>query len=186
MSAVATLPIKLTYEEYRTLPDDGQRYELIEGELFVFATPSIPHQLISARLLIRFDQVITPLALGWVLPAPVEVKFPGVNAVQPDLVVILRDRTHILTENRIEGAPNLVLEILSPSTRAYDLGTKAAFYARHGVPEYWVVDLVAATIVVHALRDGQYVALPGGDVARSRVVPDLTIDIRAIFAAASI
>src|SRR5687767_13444527 len=105
MTAATTLPALLTYDEFRTLPDDGNRYELIEGELFVFATPTIMHQLLSGGLFVLFENVVRHKGLGWVLAAPVEVKFPGENAVQPDLIVVLRDRSHILTEARIEGTP---------------------------------------------------------------------------------
>jgi Uma2 family endonuclease len=186
MTAVTTLPLRLTYDELQTLPDDGRRYELIDGELYVFAAPSLEHQLLSARLLVHFDSAITLKGLGWVMTAPIEVKFPGDNAVQPDLVVVLRDRAQILAQTRIEGAPNLLLEILSPSNRAYDLTTKAALYARHGVPEFWIVDVEAETITVHELRGGRYVPLPGGEVARSRLVPELAVDVRALFAAARV
>ena len=183
MTTAATLPALLTYDEYRTLPDDGYRYELIEGELFVFATPSFEHQLASGELFALFREAITLKGLGRVVTAPVEVKFRGENAVQPDLVVVLRDRYHLLAKTRIEGPPSLVLEILSPSTRTYDLTTKAALYAKHGVPEYWIVNIETETITVHELRDGRYVPLPDGPIAHSRIVPGLAIDVPALFAA---
>jgi Uma2 family endonuclease len=186
MTATATLPIRITYEEFRTFPDDGRRYELIDGEVYVFATPSLQHQSVSGRLYVWFDQAITPKGLGWIFTAPTEVKFPGENAVQPDLIVVLRDRAAILTKAGIRGSPSALLEILSPSTHSYDLTTKAELYARHGVPEYWIVDTFAETITVHELRDGRYVPLPNDGIARSRVVPDLVVDVRALFAAARI
>jgi len=186
MTAAATLPARLTYDDYRTLPDDGRRYELIEGELFVFAGPSLSHQLLSGELYAFFRDAVTLKKLGWVLTAPIEVKFTGDNAAQPDLVVVLRDRAHVLRETGIDGAPSLVLEILSPSTRAYDLTTKAELYACHGVPEYWVVDIDAESVTIHELRDGRYVPLPGDGIARSQVVPNLAVNVRALFAAASV
>jgi Uma2 family endonuclease len=185
MTAAATLPIRITYEDFKTFPDDGRRYELIDGEVYVFATPTRLHQGVSGRLYVRFDQAITPDALGWIYAAPMEVKFPGESAVQPDLIVVLRDRAHALTESGIQGTPSLLLEILSPSTRAYDLTTKAELYARHGAPEYWVVDLDAKTITVNELRrDGQYVPLPNDGFARSLIIPDLVVDVRTLFAEA--
>jgi Uma2 family endonuclease len=184
MTAAATLPARITYEEFQTLPDDGRRYELIDGEVFVFATPSLEHQSVSGRLYVWFDQAITPKGLGWIFTAPTEVRFPGDNAVQPDLIVVLRDRAAILTQSGIRGTPSLLLEILSPSTRTYDLTTKAKLYAEQGVPEYWIVDTFAETITVHELRDGRCVALPNDGTVRSRVVPDLVVDVRALFAAA--
>jgi Uma2 family endonuclease len=184
MSAVTTGIRRITYEEYLALPDDGRRYELIDGELYVFAGPTIVHQLLSGELVAVFRGAVTLKGLGWVLTAPVELKFPGDNAVQPDIVVVLRDRAHVLRETRLEGAPTLVLKILSPSTKTYDLGPKAEFYACHGISEYWTVDPVAERIVVHELRDGRYVPFSHGDVVRSRVVPDLAVDAPALFAAA--
>lgn len=184
MTAASVLPARLTYEEFQSLPDDGQRHELIEGEHYVFATPSIEHQLVSLEVSGVFREAVTRRGLGWVMPAPVEVKFPGANAVQPDLVVVLRDRAHIVERARITGAPNVLLEILSPSTRTYDLRTKAELYARNGVPEYWIIDTFAETITVHELRDGKYVAHPNDGMARSLVIPDLVVDAHALFEAA--
>jgi Uma2 family endonuclease len=135
---------------------------------------------------VLFDSAVTLKDLGWVVTAPMEVKFPGDNAVEPDLVVVLRDRAHIIGERRIEGVPNALLEILSPSTRNYDRNAKATLYARNGVSEYWIVDLDAETITVFALRDGVYYPLPNDGIARSRVVPDLAVDVAALFKAAKI
>jgi Uma2 family endonuclease len=163
------------------LPDDGRRYELIDGEIFMFAGPSSPHQLASGELFAIFREAITLKGLGKVLTAPIEVKFPGDNAVQPDIVVVLNDRTWIIVESGIDGIPHVILEILSPSTRKYDLSTKAGLYARNGVPEFWVVDPYTETIAVHELRDGEYVPLPNDGIARSRIVPGLAVDIAALF-----
>jgi Uma2 family endonuclease len=184
MTAATTLPVRITYEDFQTFPDDGRRYELIDGEVYVFASPTLLHQLLLSELLVLFRSAVTLKNLGWILPAPFEVKFLGDNAVQPDLVVVLRDRAEILTQSGIRGTPSLLLEILSPSTRTYDLTTKAKLYAEQGVPEYWIVDTFAETITVHELRDGRYVALPNDGTVRSRVVPDLVVDVRALFAAA--
>jgi Uma2 family endonuclease len=184
MTAAATLPVRITYEDFKTFPDDGRRYELIDGEVFMFASPSLLHQLLLGELLVLFRDAVTLKDLGWVVAAPFEVKFFGPNAVQPDLVVVLRDRADVLTPSGVRGAPSVLLEILSPSNRSYDLTTKAELYARNGVLEYWIVDAEAETITVHELRDGRYVALPNDGIARSRVVPDLAVDIRALFTAA--
>jgi Uma2 family endonuclease len=180
----ATLPIRITYEEFRAFPDDGRRHELIDGEVFSWRPPWLAHQLVSGECLSLLYYAVTKRDLGWVLPAPLEVKFAGDSSVQPDLVVVLRDRSHVLTEPRIEGAPSLLVEITSPETYAHDLGRKFALYARNGVPEYWIVDPDAETIAIHELRDGQYTALPNDGIARSLVIPNLVVDVRALFAAA--
>lgn len=183
MTVAATLPARITYEEFKTFPDDGRRYELIDGEVFMFASPSLFHQMLALELGVLFRSAVTLKGLGWVLIAPFEVRFFGDNAVQPDLVVVLRDRAEVLTPSGVRGTPSLLLEILSPSNRSYDLTTKAELYARNGVLEYWIVDAEAETITVHELRDGRYLPLPNDGVARSRVVADLAVDVRALFAA---
>jgi Uma2 family endonuclease len=184
MSASAPLPIRITYEEFKTFPDDGRRYELIDGEVFMFASPTLLHQLLLLELATLFRSAVTLKNLGLVMMAPFEVKFLGDNAVQPDLVVVLRDRTGVLTQSGVRGTPSLLLEILSPSTRTYDLTTKAMLYAEQGVPEYWIVDTFAEAITVHELRDGRYVPHPNDGVARSLVIPDFAVDVRALFATA--
>jgi Uma2 family endonuclease len=186
MTAVATLPIRITYDEFKTFPDDGRRYELIDGEVFVFGSPTYLHQMLLLELATLFRAAVTLKNLGWVLMAPFEVKFLGDNAVQPDIIVVLRDRAGILFQSGIRGTPSVLLEILSPSNRTYDLTTKAKLYAEQGVPEYWIVDPFAETIAVHELRDGQYAALPNDGMARSLVIPELVVDVRAVFAAARI
>ena len=184
MPATATLPIRITYEDFQTFPDDGRRYELIDGEVFVFASPTLLHQMLLLELATLFRNAVTLKNLGLVMVAPFEVKFLGENAVQPDIVVVLRDRAGVLTQSGVRGTPSVLLEILSPSTRTYDLTTKARLYAEQSVPEYWIVDALAETITVHELRDGRYVALANDDgMVRSLVIPDLVVDVRALFAA---
>lgn len=178
-----TLPLRLTYEEFLTLPEDGRRYELIDGELLMFASPSIYHQFLADELWLLFRNAIQPTRIGRVFTA-IDVKLLGDTVVQPDIVVILNDRLNQIVGGRVIGTPSALLEILSPSTRFHDLTTKAKLYAENGVPEYWIVDLFTESITVHELTDGQYSPFSSQDIVRSRVIPDLTVDVRALFAEA--
>jgi Uma2 family endonuclease len=182
-ATLPTLPAKITYEEFLTLPNDGRRYELIDGDLFMFASPSLVHQYLFLELLALFRETVMLTGLGSVW-ATMDVKFPGDNVVQPDIAVILNDRQSILTGRQIIGAPNIAIEILSLSTRAHDRTTKARLYAENGVPEYWLVDPFTETITVHQLVDGRYVPTASQDIVRSLILPEVRVDARALFAVA--
>src|SRR4051812_27870361 len=124
--AMAT-PVKrtmLTYDDYLRLPDDGQRYEIIEGELYVSPAPSIKHQWTATQLTIVVGSHVGANDLGHVYAAPCDVFFSRASIVQPDLLYISRDRLGILTEPNVQGAPDLVVEVISPSSTKTDLETK--------------------------------------------------------------
>jgi len=129
-----------TYSEYARLPSDGNRYEVIAGELHVTPAPGTPHQLVSQRLNRLIDDFVERHELGWVLTAPVVVLLAEGEYVQPDLVFVRRERVGIISERGIEAAPDLVVEIVSESTAVTDRGPKLRQYTRFGVPVYWIVD----------------------------------------------
>ncbi|MCC7022317.1 MAG: Uma2 family endonuclease [Thermomicrobiales bacterium] len=175
----------LTYADLERARETSQeRIELIEGELYVTASPSLKHQDVSALFNAAFREAVARPGLGRVYYAPVDVRLAEHTIVQPDLVVVLSDRSHILTPARIEGAPSLVVEILSPSTSAYDRETKRQTYARHDVPEYWMVDAKRATVTVCSdPRDGCYQRdVTFNDVAVSATIPRLSVDLEELFA----
>ena len=132
--------IVLTYKEYEALPADGRRYEIHEGELSVTPAPSPHHQMVSRNLFRFLDHHVRSRRLGEVLFAPVDVILSETIIVQPDLVYLDRERLGVISRRGIEGAPTLVVEILSPSTTVIDRSTKRQLYARSGVPFYWLVD----------------------------------------------
>ena len=122
--------------------------------------------------------------LGQIYFAPIDVRL-GDHTLVPDIVFVSRDRLSIVGQKAIVGAPDLVVEILSPSTRRRDLGRKEELYAEYGIREYWVVDPKARSVSVYVLRDGRYKELPQeGGIARSEVLPVLAIDVAPLFAAA--
>ena len=145
--------VKLTYEDYCATPDD-KRCELLNGDLMMVPAPNLKHQDVQAELGSKLRQFIREHALGKLFFAPCDVVLSNTDVVQPDLLFISREREHVLTAENVRGAPDLVIEILSPSTADRDLGYKHELYGRHGVLEYWVLDPMAETVAVHRQRDG--------------------------------
>ena len=156
---ISTTKPKLTYEDYLNIPGDD-RYELINGELILVGSPNRDHQTVDASLGARLYFFVEDRDLGRVYHAPFDVLLTdpdgSLNVVQPDLIFVSREREDIITLANIQGAPDLLVEILSPSTRRLDMTTKLELYARHGVKEYWIADPEARAIAVMLLQDGQY------------------------------
>ena len=132
---------KLTYEDYVTLPDDGRRYEILDGELAVSPSPASAHQLVSHNLEFALSAWVRAQRLGRIWHAPLDLILEPSVVVQPDVFFISDERSSIVTKRGVEGAPDLVIEILSESTGARDRGVKMHIYARHGVARYWIVDV---------------------------------------------
>lgn len=152
--ATQTAPARgWTYEEFARLPDDGNRYEVIAGELYVTPPPETPHQEASARLFMELRGYATEHDLGKVLYAPVAVLLADGDYLEPDIVFVRTDHLHYKTKRGIEGPPDLVVEILSPTTARQDRGIKRERYAHFGIPEYWIVDTDRRRIEVHRLTD---------------------------------
>ena len=145
--------VKLTYEDYRATPDDT-RFELLNGDLVIVPAPNVKHQRVLLRLARKLGQFILDHESGELLPVPCDVVLSDTDVVQPDLLFVSREREQTINIENVRGAPDLVIEILSPSTADKDLGYKHELYSRHGVDEYWVLDPVAETIAVHRQRDG--------------------------------
>ena len=143
--------VKLTYEDYCAAPPDT-RYELLDGELIMVPAPNTKHQRLNRELTTRLDRFINDQAAGELFYAPFDVVLSDTDVVQPDLLSVSREREHMITTENMRGAPDLVVEILSPSTAANDRGKKRALYGRHGVTEYWLVDPVAETVQIHQLH----------------------------------
>ena len=146
--------VKFTYEDYRTAPPD-KRYELLDGDLTMVPAPNLRHQKVQFRLGRELGNFIVEHALGEFFYAPCDVVLSDTDVVQPDLLFVSREREHLLSggEN-VRGAPDLVVEILSPATADRDRGYKRQLYGRHGVTEYWLVDPTAETVSIHRRRAG--------------------------------
>jgi Uma2 family endonuclease len=139
---------KLTYAELELLPDDGLRHEIIDGEHYVTASPLTRHQRISRRLLVAIQSYLDAHPLGEVFHAPVDVVMSFHDVVVPDLIYVSAARAGLVTAKNLQGAPDLVIEILSPSTRAQDERLKRDLYERAGVEEYWLVDPDRNTVTI--------------------------------------
>jgi Uma2 family endonuclease len=174
-----------TYEDWLRLPDDGFRYEVLNGELFKSPPPKRSHQKFSGRLFIRMTLHAEKSRLGEIYQAPTGVRLPGQPVpVQPDVLFVSEERRSILGEDYIEGAPDLIVEVLSPSNWLYDRREKFQVYQATGVREYWIVDPRARTIDVFVLEDGSYVltgTFRSGDTVRSGVLEGFEIAVDEVF-----
>ena len=183
---MATRPqsILLTYDDYVRLPDDGKRYEILEGDLAVTPAPTVGHQFSSIGLATVIYQHVEGHDLGILLTAPVDVVFDEHNVLQPDLVYVSTVRMNIVTPENIQGAPDLVVEILSKSTARRDRETKRKIYARFGVPNYWLVDPRRRSITTYALRSGDYrqdKVARHDEILVAQPFPDLSIPLAKLW-----
>ncbi|HEY0512240.1 MAG TPA: Uma2 family endonuclease [Thermoanaerobaculia bacterium] len=188
VSAFEPLPAQgeWTFEDYSRLPDDGWRYEVMRGVLHMTPAPNWGHQQAVLNFGFLLKLYLQEHKLGVVGLAPLDVLLPGdlASPVQPDVVFISREKTAIIRESFVEGAPDLVLEVLSPSNWLTDRREKFQLYAEAGVREYWVADPKARTIEVFVLRNGAYELLGKfgpGERARSEVLPGFEPAIDEIF-----
>ncbi|WP_167546569.1 Uma2 family endonuclease [Stieleria maiorica] len=147
---------KLTYQDYVCFPDDGKRHEIIGGDHYMNPAPSTYHQYVSRRLHFQLYSKIELVERGSVICAPVDVQLTESDIVQPDIVVVLKEN-RIITPTKVKGAPDHLIEILSPSTESNDKTLKRSLYERTGVGEYWIVDPFEQTLTQLVLENGRYV-----------------------------
>lgn len=166
-----------TYDLYAALPEDGKRYEIVDGVLIDMSpSPGIPHQKAVQTLFRRLAERIEDVGLGQVFVAPVDVELTPKGVFEPDIIVVLNAGRNKVQKSHIVGAPDLVVEVASPRTKRYDRTIKREAYARAGIREYWQVDPIARTIEVLFLEEGIYRSIglfQGQDRLVSRVVPTL-------------
>lgn len=172
---------KLTYEHYTQFPDDGMRHEIIDGIHYMNAAPVPYHQKLSGAISFRLYEAITLPKLGDVLNAPIDVQFSEHDVVQPDIIVVLNDNK-IITQAKIKGSPDLVVEILSPSTTKRDEGLKKELYEQNGVPEYWVVDPDEKAVRKFLLDGGSYSeAQRHTDSITFNGLPNVSVDLTKVW-----
>jgi Uma2 family endonuclease len=179
---------KWTYENYCQLPDDGQRYEVIRGHLYVSAAPSVLHQRTVSRLFLELNRFVVAQDLGEVLTAPLDILLPRglATPVQPDLVFFRTGNQAPPDARNFQGVPDLMAEVLSPSTRWLDINIKLPACREAGVPEVWHADPQARTLVIYGLSEDRksYIELARGgegDTVASRLLPGLEIEVSRIF-----
>jgi Uma2 family endonuclease len=184
MGAVERVQPRVSYADLERAPEDGHRYELYDGEVFVVPAPVPLHQVVQHALTERLRECSRRDG-GFAIDAPVDVVFSDYDVVQPDIVYFAPERAHLVDlRSAIRHAPDLCVEILSPSTEATDRGRKLQVFARYGVPEYWIVDPVAEAIEVHRLEASGYVLTQrasGDEEVRSAVVGGAALRAGRIF-----
>ena len=165
MASMQAVQPRVGYADLERMPDDGRRYEIHGGELVVVPSP--------------------PVGGGTALVAPLDIVFDEFDVVQPDVLFLRAERVHLLQPDAVTRyAPDIVVEVLSPSTAAVDRGRKRRTFARYGVPEYWSVGPLARQIEVHVLDGGDYRATQvasGAATVRSAVLPDLAFEAARVF-----
>ena len=176
--------IKFTVKDYMSTPE-GKRYQLLDGEMILAPSPATRHQSILMQLVMELNRFVYANSLGRVWSAPLDVVLSDHDVAQPDILFVSNARSEIVTEPNIQGAPDLVVEILSPGTATYDRGYKQALYSLHGVREYWLVDPDAETVEV--LSEGAQALLlhathRRGESLTSPLLTGLAIDLEQVFA----
>jgi Uma2 family endonuclease len=175
---------KMTYDQLQLLPDDRQRHELVDGELLMTPSRSARHQRIVRNLALALSEHVTRDRLGEILFAPFDVVFEDYSVVEPDILFVSAARASIIGEEAIHGAPDLVAEILSPSTFYNDLRIKMNVYGRFGVQEYWIVDPEKETIEVYCLAGAKLELarqFPADATLESALFPGFHLPVKTIF-----
>ena len=175
--------IKFTVKDYMSTPE-GKRYQLLDGEMILAPSPNTRHQRILISLASALRVFAEANGVGEVFLAPYDVVLSNHDVAQPDILFVSNSRSSIVTEANIQGAPDLVVEILSPGTATYDRGYKQALYSRHSVREYWLVDPDAETVDVLA-AGAQALLLHAthrrGESLTSPLLAGLSIDLAQVF-----
>jgi Uma2 family endonuclease len=185
MSHVATTVV-WTYEDYLLFPADGRRYEIIEGERYVTPAPARKHQGIVTNLVWLVRSYLEERPIGVLYAAPFDLVLSDRDVVQPDLVYVSNERADVLDEQGAHGAPDLVIEILSESTRRTDEIVKRKLYERFGVAEYWIVDPELETVKVYRLDAGRFappreVSLERGETLATPLLYGLELRLGKVF-----
>jgi Uma2 family endonuclease len=171
-----------TYEDYARLPDNGRRYEVIGGKLYMSPAPSTGHQELILALAATLRRHVIEFDLGKIYISPIDVILPDLaNPVQPDILFIAKERLEMVEENFIAGIPELIVEVLSPGNAAHDRRTKYNLYMEAGVQEYWIVDPEACLADIYTLyEENHYLPhahIERGGVIQSKLLPDLSIPL---------
>ncbi len=186
MRVATTRPaLPMTYHEYALLPQDRNRYEVIEGELYMTPSPSLAHQNVVTELGSILRQHVSTHGLGKVYVAPLDVVLTETNVVQPDILFLRIGRVPPRGARNVTVAPDLVVEVVSPASVEQDREIKMQVYARHGVPHYWILDPDARTLEMYVLPGGGYgpAAQSSGDgTATTALFPGLNLPLAGLWA----
>ena len=174
---------RLTYDDYCLLPNNGKRYEIVDGELFVTPSPRRAHQNVVTQLSYHLVEFVRRERRGKVYVAPFDVVFSLHDVVEPDILYVSKERASVVTEKNVQGAPDLVVEVLSETTAEIDRTTKLKLYARHGVQEYWLIDPEACSAEIYRreTRGFERVAsLESSDSLTTPLLPGFSVPLREL------
>jgi Uma2 family endonuclease len=171
--------VRFSYEDLQLYGDDKRR-ELLGGEIFVTPAPNIKHQRVVARLFLLLGNHLVNNPLGEAFVAPIDVILSDEDVVEPDVLYVSRERAHIVKEQRLEGAPDWVIEVTSPSTRKRDFTLKQKLYFHHGVRLYWVIDPEAE--MLHAWEAGVHRVHAVGETAAVSLLPGFSVSVAELLA----
>jgi len=178
--------LKWSYSDLLLFPDDGKRHELIDGEHIMSPSPFTKHQQIVVSLTRVISNFLWQHPVGQLFVAPMDVVLSDFDVVEPDLLFIASEHASIITEKHIMGVPNLVVEILSPSSRKTDEIIKRRLYEQYGVQEYWIVDPELESVKVYRMETGRFVrvaelSVEAGDRLTTPHLPKMTLTLVEIF-----
>ena len=177
--------VRLTVQDYLNIPEeDENRYELINGELYMAPAPSWEHQKSTINLATLLDNFVSDTGLGEVVASPIDVYLSDEDVFQPDIVFISNERLGIIHSDGIHGAPDLVIEVLSPGTERIDRTLKSERYEMFDVSEYWQANPIAKTILVLRARDGAFERVglfTEGMTLETPLLPGLRVDVSEVF-----
>jgi Uma2 family endonuclease len=184
--AIQDFSIKLTYDDLELLPDDGKRHEIIDGDHFVTPSSSVRHQDVGGNVYFHLRAFLRDHPIGRVLIAPTDVVLSPTDVVVPDLLFVSREHQSIVTAKNVQGAPDLVLEVLSNSSRRTDEMIKRKLYQRFGVVEYWVADPEVDRLRIYRRKGDVFalaveLAVETGDSLTTPLLPGLSVPLAEIF-----
>src|SRR5271157_350351 len=174
---------RLTYDDYCLLPNNGRRYEIIDGELFVTPSPRRAHQNVVTQLSYYLVEFVKREGGGRVYVAPFDVVFSFHDVVEPDVLYVSKERASVVTENNVQGAPDLVVEVLSKTTAKIDRTTKLKLYARFGVQEYWLIDPDECTAEVYRRKGrgfARVASLQPSDLLTTPLLPGFSVSLHKL------
>lgn len=174
---------RYTYEDYERLPE-GSPYQLIGGELIMTPAPIPYHQDILGKIFYGLKRFLEENNLGKIYVAPIDVYFSATDVYQPDIIFISKERLNIIGEKKIEGSPDIVIEILSPQTAYYDLRVKKDMYEKSGVSEYWIVDPIKRSIELYKNSEKKFeliTSAEGKGKIESRLIKGFSVGIEGLF-----
>jgi len=183
MGTAVKKPIKFTYEDYLHFPKD-KRYEIIDGEVSMVPAPVPYHQRVLGNLYLRLSEFVEKEGIGEVYLAPLDIVLSEIDVVQPDIMFISKERLNIITEKNIHGAPDLVVEIISPSSEYRDRVIKRKLYSKYEVKEYWLANLEKKEIEAMSLKESglEIVGIyKKTDILESLILKGIKIKLDEIF-----